>query len=871
MSELELWNELGNIYYNSGAYDKAIRTCQKVIELDPGSGLPYSNLASIFVCQGRYAEAIPMLKKGIELLDEAKNKAFLWKQLGDAYRKQEDYVNATASYYRAMELDPNNATILEILADLELASRIFDSETLADTNQKNLPSSEPDITEVSSPKIEGTGKSKPGKACWVFKDHEPPLQVERESSDVYEMLPVILGSRILSDATIEADISENPDTLEEIKAPDQVTNDESNKASSPEIKDMRTHDLADGTSPIDPPEAVKSIDTGAHGLLRLGILHWRKGECERAIQFLIISLDTAKRSQNHFLEALCHYTIAQVETDMGKMEDAIQSYQSAANLAPERIFPWNKLGNLNCLLDRYEDARAAFQEAIEHDPKDPVSWNGLGDVFHKLGRNEDAIAAYQLGNVFEKQALDEDVLKDFEKTIDSDQENPQVWNEAGNIYYESGAYIDAITCFRKAIEFDPANATFQASLAKAEQALEEVNSGSEAPTRHTLTEIDPEVLSHPGSLLTKTASPQAEETYTPQTDWTRSEPPQKAEAIQENLSNRPDNAADSEPEAAYWMFKTDTASGNAQQPATYNLPAVSEKVVSTVKPSPAFALKSQHEQAFSGDQVLQDTTHDRASILVQLTPRAVKPTRTEEITNKPVARHGRESASGDVDLELLKSSSYSTEIRTKDSAPHALKIGNQAADQPSLDLQTLENDIAAYRRVTEINPKNDRAWDALGNMYETVGLHNEAIAAFEQAIALDPQREAYHYHLGIALAYQMQYDKAIQTLQKVVALNPNYVLAHCALAGYYRRLGREAEAQEQIKIARPCMDNENEYNQACFESISGDADRAIALLEIALAKQQIQPGMVRSDPDLDFIRKDPRFEALLYKNGITSQ
>jgi hypothetical protein len=38
-----------------------------------------------------------------------------------------------------------------------------------------------------------------------------------------------------------------------------------------------------------------------------------------------------------------------------------------------------------------------------------------------------------------------------------------------------------------------------------------------------------------------------------------------------------------------------------------------------------------------------------------------------------------------------------------------------------------------------------------------------------------------------------------------------------------------------------------------------------------LEKQQIQPDLVRSDPDLDFIRKDPRFEALLFKNGIINQ
>jgi tetratricopeptide (TPR) repeat protein len=192
-------------------------------------------------------------------------------------------------------------------------------------------------------------------------------------------------------------------------------------------------------------------------------------------------------------------------------------------------------------------------------------------------------------------------------------------------------------------------------------------------------------------------------------------------------------------------------------------------------------------------------------------------------------------------------------------------------DKPTLDHQTLDNDIAAYRRVIKINPKNDRAWDTLGNMYEALGLHREAISAFEQAIALVPKREVYHFHLGIALSYQMEYDKAIQALQRVVELNPNYTLAHCALAGCYRRFGKEIEAEEHIKIARPSMENENEYNQACFESISGNADRALALLDTALNKQQIQPAMVRGDPDLDFIRHDPRFDELVYRNRIISQ
>ena len=92
-------------------------------------------------------------------------------------------------------------------------------------------------------------------------------------------------------------------------------------------------------------------------------------------------------------------------------------------------------------------------------------------------------------------------------------------------------------------------------------------------------------------------------------------------------------------------------------------------------------------------------------------------------------------------------------------------------NQTPINLHVLENDITAYRKITEINPKNDRAWDALGNMYEAAGLHSEAISAFEQAITLAPRKEAYHFHLGIALAYQMHYEKAIQALQNSATIS----------------------------------------------------------------------------------------------------
>jgi len=119
MSELEIWNELGNIYYNAEAYDEAIHAYHRAIELDHGCGQSYSNLASIYIHKEYYAEAILMYQKGIELLDNAKDKAVLWNRLGDAYLRVDDYDDAIAAYQTAAELDPENDALKNDLAKVK--------------------------------------------------------------------------------------------------------------------------------------------------------------------------------------------------------------------------------------------------------------------------------------------------------------------------------------------------------------------------------------------------------------------------------------------------------------------------------------------------------------------------------------------------------------------------------------------------------------------------------------------------------------------------------------------------------------------------------------------------------------------------------
>jgi tetratricopeptide (TPR) repeat protein len=106
-----VWNELGNVYLNAGSYDDAIASYGKALELDRNFAWPYSNLALAYVQKGRFAEAILLYQRGIELFSSDKDKAVTWNRLGNVYRRMNDYDNAIAAYQTADELDPENATL----------------------------------------------------------------------------------------------------------------------------------------------------------------------------------------------------------------------------------------------------------------------------------------------------------------------------------------------------------------------------------------------------------------------------------------------------------------------------------------------------------------------------------------------------------------------------------------------------------------------------------------------------------------------------------------------------------------------------------------------------------------------------------------
>jgi tetratricopeptide (TPR) repeat protein len=63
------------------------------------------------VQKGRFAEAILLYQRSIDLFGSDKDKAVSWNRLGNVYRRLNDYENSIAAYQRADELDPENSTL----------------------------------------------------------------------------------------------------------------------------------------------------------------------------------------------------------------------------------------------------------------------------------------------------------------------------------------------------------------------------------------------------------------------------------------------------------------------------------------------------------------------------------------------------------------------------------------------------------------------------------------------------------------------------------------------------------------------------------------------------------------------------------------
>jgi adenylate cyclase len=214
--------------------------------------------------------------------------------------------------------------------------------------------------------------------------------------------------------------------------------------------------------------------------------------------------------------------------------------------------------------------------------------------------------------------------------------------------------------------------------------------------------------------------------------------------------------------------------------------------------------------------------------------------------------------------------------------------------------------FAASRRALELEPRMPEAYIARAMLHSLQGRTDEARQDYEEAIRLNPASFDAHYLYARHWFQSGEFERAVPLYEAAVKLRPDDYQALCMLVGALLKLGRVEQHAEVARRAMQAIDRQlaidpqdgralqlgttnaatlglrdrardlaeralkarpgafsSYYNVACAYSILGDVDDAFALLDRAVQHGRGNLEWIEHDPDLDNLRSDPRFDAIL--------
>lgn len=116
------------------------------------------------------------------------------------------------------------------------------------------------------------------------------------------------------------------------------------------------------------------------------------------------------------------------------------------------------------------------------------------------------------------------------------------------------------------------------------------------------------------------------------------------------------------------------------------------------------------------------------------------------------------------------------------------------------DPESLPEAVATYRRVIDAAPNWVEAHINLGVALYQMGCVEDAKAAFEAAVRLDPENGISRYNLGCVLEEQGQIDRALEHLRRAAAIMPSHPDVHFNLALAYEKRGERNLAREEWNL-----------------------------------------------------------------------
>jgi adenylate cyclase len=183
-----------------------------------------------------------------------------------------------------------------------------------------------------------------------------------------------------------------------------------------------------------------------------------------------------------------------------------------------------------------------------------------------------------------------------------------------------------------------------------------------------------------------------------------------------------------------------------------------------------------------------------------------------------------------------------------------------------------EEASASSRKAIELDPDDFIAHWTLGRIHFTTGELEQALVLFKRVIELKPGFFSAYSDLAQTCEGLGRIEEAKVARRQVLELLPNYLLQNPddARARMYYALAlvingqRDDALVEGTKALELSADDPMMlYNCACLYARLGEVARAVETLRQAIAGGYENFGWMKHDPDLDPLRSEPDFVALL--------
>jgi len=165
-----------------------------------------------------------------------------------------------------------------------------------------------------------------------------------------------------------------------------------------------------------------------------------------------------------------------------------------------------------------------------------------------------------------------------------------------------------------------------------------------------------------------------------------------------------------------------------------------------------------------------------------------------------------------------------------------------------------------------LDPASENAHDDLGWAYYLNRRFAEAVAESKIAITMDPESYSAHQQLGKDYLQLHKYAEAEAEFQTTIRLQ-KLQRGLADLGQLYALTGKTDQARailnELSQRDKERRTYESEYMRAVLLAGLGETDAALQSLDAAVARKLSRAIWMRVDPDLDPLRHDARFDALL--------